>query len=60
MKKLKLIPAGYKHNKAEKGVVKTKTDLLEECDIDEEKNVYHGTVNFWRPDKNFGFISIKE
>lgn len=60
MKKLKLIPAEYKHNMTKERVWKTKKDLLEECDIDEEKNVYNGTVNFWRQEKNFGFISIKD
>jgi len=39
---------------------KTKEELLEEREIDEEENLYTGTVKFYNADKEFGFITIEE
>lgn len=47
-------------NKKAKKKVKTKEELLEEREIDEEENMYTGTVKYYRAEKEFGFITISE
>jgi len=49
-----------KPTKKAKVVKKTKEELLEERELDEEENLYTGTVKQYRVDKEFGFISIEE
>merc|ERR1711920_1109179 len=49
-----------KPTKKAKVVKKTKEELLEERELDEEENLYTGTVKQYRADKEFGFISIEE
>jgi len=39
---------------------KTKEQLIEEREIDDDETVYTGTVKSYRPDKDFGFITISE
>jgi len=39
---------------------KTKEELLAEREVDEEENLYTGTVKFYRAKKDFGFIAIDE
>jgi len=51
---------GNKPTKKAKVVRKTKEELLEERELDEEENIYTGTVKQYRADKGFGFISIEE
>merc|ERR1719427_2248851 len=51
---------GKKPTKKAKVVRKTKEELLEERELDEEETVYTGTVKQYRADKEFGFISIDE
>merc|ERR1712087_529372 len=51
---------GNKPTKKAKVVKKTKEELLEERELDEEENLYTGTVKQYRADKEFGFISIEE
>merc|ERR1712060_932269 len=51
---------GNKPTKKAKVVKKTKEELLEERELDEEETIYTGTVKQYRPDKEFGFISIDE
>jgi len=46
--------------KKAKVVKKTKEELLEERELDEEETIYTGTVKQYRADKEFGFISIDE
>jgi len=41
-------------------VVKTKEELLEEREIDEEENLYTGSVKFYNIEKEYGFIAIEE
>merc|ERR1712203_430887 len=49
-----------KPTKKAKVVKKTKEELLEERELDEEETIYTGTVKQYRADKEFGFISIEE
>jgi len=49
-----------KPTKKAKVVKKTKEELLEERELDEDENLYTGTVKQYRADKEFGFISIEE
>merc|ERR1712203_1353530 len=49
-----------KPTKKAKVVKKTKEELLEERELDEEETIYTGTVKQYRADKEFGFISIDE
>jgi len=52
---------GAKGNKkAAKKVKKTKEELIEEREIDEEETTYLGTVKYYKPEKEFGFITIAE
>merc|ERR1719193_1886404 len=51
---------GNKSKKKAKVVKKTKEELLEERELDEEETIYTGTVKQYRADKEFGFISIDE
>merc|ERR1711920_952889 len=51
---------GNKPTKKAKVVKKTKEELLEERELDEEETIYTGTVKQYRADKEFGFISIDE
>jgi len=46
--------------KKAKVVKKTKEELLEERELDEEENIYTGTVKTYSAEKEFGFISIDE
>merc|ERR1719510_24630 len=46
--------------KKAKKVKKTKEELIEEREIDEEETSYTGTVKFYKPEKEFGFITITE
>jgi len=39
---------------------KTKDELIEEREVEEEGNIYTGTVKFYKPDKGYGFIKIDE
>lgn len=39
---------------------KTKEELIEEREVDEDENTYIGTVKVYKPDKEFGFITITE
>merc|ERR1719427_2361444 len=47
-------------NKKAAKKAKTKEELIEEREIDEEENSYVGTVMFYKPDKEFGFITISD
>jgi len=47
-------------NRKAKKKMKTKEELIEEREIDEEENTYIGTVQYYKPDKEFGFITISE
>jgi len=52
-----------KKNKKKKGEnvpKKTKEELLEEREVDDEENIYCGTVKIYRTEKGFGFISIED
>jgi len=40
--------------------VKTKEELIEEREIEEDENVYTGIVKYYKPEKEFGFITISE
>merc|ERR1719233_147002 len=51
---------GDGNKKALKKVKKTKEELIEEREIDEEETTYIGTVKFYKPEKEFGFITITE
>merc|ERR1711920_607167 len=42
------------------GVKKTKEELIEERELDEDETIYTGTVQQYKADKEFGFISIDE
>merc|ERR1712060_6153 len=44
--------------KRKRQVKKTKEQLIEEREIDEDENTYTGTVKFYKPEKEFGFINI--
>merc|ERR1719397_454849 len=46
--------------KRKRQVKKTKQELIEEREIDEDENTYTGTVKFYKPEKEFGFINITE
>lgn len=39
---------------------KTKEELIEEREVDEDENTYVGTVKLYKPDKEFGFIAITD
>jgi len=39
---------------------KTKEQLIEEREIDDDENLYTGTVKSYNPDKEFGFLTISE
>merc|ERR1711920_1218367 len=39
---------------------KTKQELIDEREIDEDENTYTGTVKYYKPEKEFGFIKISE
>merc|ERR1711920_1067839 len=51
---------GDGNKKATKKVKKTKEELIEEREIDEEETTYIGTVKYYKPEKEFGFITIAE
>merc|ERR1712060_253281 len=51
---------GDGNKKASKKVKKTKEELIEEREIDEEETSYIGTVKYYNPEKEFGFIKITE
>jgi len=51
---------GNKPSKKAKVVKKTKEELLEERELDEDETIYTGTVQTYKADKEFGFISIDE
>merc|ERR1719193_584012 len=51
---------GDGNKKATKKVKKTKEELIEEREIDEEETSYIGTVMYYKPGKEFGFITITE
>jgi len=48
------------NKKAAKKVKKTKEELIQEREIDDEETTYIGTVNYYKPDKEFGFINITD
>jgi len=67
LKKIKLVPESYKtgnQSKVEKlpkiSQKKTKEDIIAEREIEEDQNIYTGTVMYWKPMKDHGFISIDE
>jgi len=39
---------------------KTKQELIDEREVDEDENTFTGTVKLYKPDKEFGFITITE
>jgi cold shock CspA family protein len=47
-------------NKKAKVPKKSKEELLEEREIDEEENLYTGTFKFYKTEKEYGFITIEE
>lgn len=47
-------------NKKSPKKAKTKEQLIEEREIDDDENIYTGTVKSYRPDKDFGFITLSE
>jgi len=47
-------------NKKSPKKAKTKEQLIEEREIDEDETVYTGTVKSYTPGKDFGFITISE
>ena len=47
-------------NKKSPKKTKTKEQMIEEREIDDDETVYTGTVKSYRPDKDFGFITIAE
>jgi len=49
---------GGDKNKKSAKKPKTREELLEEREIDEEENTYAGTVRSYKPKKDFGFIAI--
>jgi len=51
---------GKKNTKKVKTVAKTKDELIAEREVDEDDNVYTGTVMFYKQHKEFGFIKIEE
>jgi len=51
---------GDGNKRAKKKVKKTKEELIEEREIDEEETSYVGTVKYYNPEKEFGFITITE
>merc|ERR1711920_501218 len=51
---------GDGNKKASKKVKKTKEELIEEREIDEEETSYTGTVMYYKPEKEFGFLAISE
>merc|ERR1719447_26523 len=51
---------GDGNKKATKKVKKTKEELIEEREIDEEEATYIGTVKYYKPEKGFGFITITD
>jgi len=51
---------GNKKASKKKKVTKTKEELIEEREIDEEETSYVGTVMYYKPEKEFGFIKITE
>jgi len=51
---------GNKPVKKAKVVKKTKEELIEERELDEDETIYTGTVQQYKADKEFGFISIDE
>jgi len=60
-RKRKSKKAGNKKSvKKAKVVKKTKEELLEEREIDDDENMYAGTVKYYREEKEFGFISIED
>merc|ERR1719233_2638695 len=52
--------SGNKPVKKAKVVKKTKEELIEERELDEDETIYTGTVQQYKADKEFGFISIVE
>jgi len=51
---------GKKKNKKPAKKAKTKEELIEEREIDEDENTYTGIVKSYNPGKEFGFIGISE
>jgi len=51
---------GKDGNKKPTKKAKTKEELLEEREIDDDENTYVGTVKYYKPEKEFGFITISE
>jgi len=54
--------SGDKKKKAKKVKTKAKTkeELVEEREVDEDENIYTGIVEYYKPEKEFGFITISE
>jgi len=46
--------------KKAKTKAKTKEELIEERELEEDENIYTGTVKFYKADKEYGFIKIDE
>jgi len=51
---------GKKGKKKKAKKAKTKEELIEEREIDEDENIFTGTVQMYNPEKEFGFITIAE
>jgi len=51
---------GGDSNKKSAKKAKTKEELIAEREIDDEENIYSGTVKYYNPEKEFGFITIAE
>jgi len=47
-------------NKKSAKKAKTKEELIAEREIDDDENIYTGTVKYYNSDKEFGFITINE
>jgi len=59
-KKRKRQGGNNKRSKKAKVNAKTKEELIEEREVDEDENIYTGTVKYYKLDKEFGFITISE
>jgi len=59
-KRAKGVDKKVKKAKKQKTKAKTKEELIEEREIDEDENSYTGTVKYYKPEKEFGFITISE
>jgi len=59
-KKRKRQGGDKKRSKKAKVKAKTKEELIEEREVDEDENIYTGTVKYYKLDREFGFITIAE